>query len=41
MDEIASIIALTLKNHEDEVKLEEASEKVEALTAKFTLYPER
>ena len=33
MDEIASIIAFTLKNHEDEAKLEEASERVEALTA--------
>jgi glycine hydroxymethyltransferase len=40
MDEIASIIAFTLKNHEDEAKLKEASERVEALTNKFTLYPE-
>ncbi len=40
MDEIASIIAFTLKNHEDEAKLEEARERVEALTNKFTLYPE-
>jgi glycine hydroxymethyltransferase len=40
MDEIASIIAFTLKNHEDEAKLQEASEKVSALTNKFTLYPE-
>ncbi|WP_312473230.1 serine hydroxymethyltransferase [Neobacillus sp.] len=40
MDEIASIIAFTLKNHEDEAKLAEASERVEALTGKFTLYPE-
>ncbi|MGG3561270.1 serine hydroxymethyltransferase [Neobacillus rhizosphaerae] len=40
MDEIASIIAFTLKNHEDEVKLEEARGRVEALTSKFTLYPE-
>jgi glycine hydroxymethyltransferase len=40
MDEIASIIAFTLKNHEDVAKLEEAAERVEALTSKFTLYPE-
>lgn len=39
MDEIASIIALALKNHEDEAKLQEASERVAALTAKFPLYP--
>ncbi|MED1202916.1 serine hydroxymethyltransferase [Heyndrickxia acidicola] len=39
MDEIASIISLTLKNHEDETKLEEARNRVEALTAKFELYP--
>jgi glycine hydroxymethyltransferase len=40
MDEIASIIAFTLKNHEDEAKLAEAAARVEALTGKFTLYPE-
>jgi glycine hydroxymethyltransferase len=40
MDEIASIIAFTLKNHEDENKLKEAAARVEALTGKFTLYPE-
>ncbi len=40
MDEIASIIAFTLKNHEDEAKLAEAAVRVEALTGKFTLYPE-
>ena len=40
MDEIASIIAFTLKNHEDEAKLEAARGRVEALTNKFTLYPE-
>jgi glycine hydroxymethyltransferase len=40
MDEIASIIAFTLKNHEDEAKLEEAAARVDALTSKFTLYPE-
>ncbi|MCL6571524.1 MAG: serine hydroxymethyltransferase [Bacillus sp. (in: Bacteria)] len=40
MDKIASIIAFTLKNHEDVAKLKEAAERVEALTSKFTLYPE-
>jgi glycine hydroxymethyltransferase len=40
MDEIASIIAFTLKNHEDAAKLEEAAGRVEALTSKFTLYGE-
>ena len=40
MDEIASIIAFTLKNHEDEAKLKDAAARVEALTGKFTLYPE-
>ncbi|MDQ0974453.1 glycine hydroxymethyltransferase [Neobacillus niacini] len=40
MDEIASIIAFTLKNHEDEAKLKEAAARVEALTGRFTLYPE-
>ena len=39
MDEIASIIGLVLKNHEDEAKLEEAKQRVEALTSKFELYP--
>ncbi|PWW31176.1 glycine hydroxymethyltransferase [Cytobacillus oceanisediminis] len=41
MEEIASIIAFTLKNHEDEEKLIEASQRVEALTSSFTLYPEK
>ncbi|WP_077215069.1 serine hydroxymethyltransferase [Bacillus dakarensis] len=40
MDEIASIIGFTLKNHEDQEKLAEAARRVEALTSKFTLYPE-
>ena len=40
MDEIASIIAFTLKNHEDEAALAQARSRVEALTGKFTLYPE-
>jgi glycine hydroxymethyltransferase len=39
MDEIASIIGLVLKNHEDESKLQEAVQRVEALTGKFQLYP--
>jgi glycine hydroxymethyltransferase len=40
MDEIASIIAFSLKNHENEAKLAEARSRVEALTSRFTLYPE-
>ncbi|WP_100333025.1 serine hydroxymethyltransferase [Bacillus alkalisoli] len=38
MDEIASLIAATLKNHENEEKLAEIAEKVAALTSKFELY---
>ena len=41
MEEIASIISFTLKNHEDEAKLAEARDRVAALTSRFTLYPER
>ncbi|CAM3837913.1 serine hydroxymethyltransferase [Mesobacillus zeae] len=41
MDEIASIIASTLKNHENEQKLEEAAKRVEELTSRFELYSER
>ncbi|QED49728.1 serine hydroxymethyltransferase [Cytobacillus dafuensis] len=40
MEEIASIIAFTLKNYEDEGKLEEARNRVVSLTSNFTLYPE-
>ncbi|EZP75313.1 serine hydroxymethyltransferase [Parageobacillus genomosp. 1] len=40
MDEIASIISLVLKHHEDETKLEEARKRVAALTEKFPLYQE-
>lgn len=40
MEEIASIIGFTLKNHEDEEKLAEAKARVETLTGKFPLYPE-
>jgi glycine hydroxymethyltransferase len=39
MDEIAAIIALTLKNADNEEKLAEAAKRVEALTSKFVLYP--
>ncbi|WP_312096483.1 serine hydroxymethyltransferase [Niallia sp.] len=38
MDEIASIIGFTLKNHEDTEKLAEAAKRVTALTSKFELY---
>ncbi|PKG21987.1 serine hydroxymethyltransferase [Niallia nealsonii] len=40
MDEIASIIGFTLKNHEDADKLAEAAKRVESLTSKFVLYKE-
>jgi glycine hydroxymethyltransferase len=39
MDEIGSIIGLVLKNYEDEAKLDEAKNRVQALTSKFELYP--
>ncbi|RFU64260.1 serine hydroxymethyltransferase [Bacillus sp. V59.32b] len=39
MDEIAAIIGLVLKNHEDKAKLEEATQRVEALSGKYELYP--
>jgi len=38
MDELASIMAFTLKNHEDEEKLKEAKERVLKLTGQFPLY---
>ncbi|MFD1852182.1 serine hydroxymethyltransferase [Oceanobacillus bengalensis] len=38
MKEIASIIAFTLKNHEDGAALQEAETRVKALTDKFPLY---
>ncbi|WP_026133831.1 serine hydroxymethyltransferase [Oceanobacillus kimchii] len=38
MKEIASIISLTLKNHENETKLKEAVQRVQTLTEKFPLY---
>ncbi len=40
MDEVASIIAKTLKNHEDEAVLKESAERVAALTSKYALYQE-
>lgn len=39
MDEIASIIADTLKNHENEEVLETSRKRVEALSSKYVLYP--
>lgn len=39
MDEIGEIIALTLKNHDDEAKLDEARQRVAALSKKFPMYP--
>lgn len=39
MDEIASIIAYTLKNHDNEQALGEARQRVNALTEKFPMYP--
>lgn len=38
MKEIASIMSLTLKNHEDEAVLKEAADRVLALTSKSPLY---
>ncbi|MEW9677035.1 serine hydroxymethyltransferase [Lentibacillus sp. L22] len=38
MKEIAAIISLTLKHHEDEAKQKEAAKRVKALTDKFPLY---
>ncbi|CAM5614694.1 serine hydroxymethyltransferase [Bacillus safensis FO-36b] [Bacillus safensis subsp. safensis] len=40
MKEVGSIIALALKHHEDEAKLEEAKKRVSDLTARFPLYNE-
>lgn len=39
MDEIASIIADTLKNHENEEVLETSRKRVDALSSKYVLYP--
>ncbi|APC49752.1 serine hydroxymethyltransferase [Virgibacillus halodenitrificans] len=38
MKEIAAIISLTLKNHEDESKLKEAADRVQQLTTKLPIY---
>lgn len=39
MDEIAAIISLALKNHENEDVLKEAADRVAALSGKYELYP--
>ncbi len=39
MDEIASIIADTLKDHENEEVLESSRKRVDALSSKYVLYP--
>ncbi|WP_100405720.1 serine hydroxymethyltransferase [Bacillus solitudinis] len=39
MDELGAIIALTLKNVDNAEKQEEARNRIEALTAKFPMYP--
>lgn len=41
MDEIAAIMALTLKHLDDEDKQQEAKDRVQALTGKFPLYPNK
>lgn len=41
MDEIAAIMALTLKHMDDEEKRNQAAKRVQELTAKFSLYPNR
>ncbi|MFD2446783.1 serine hydroxymethyltransferase [Bacillus sp. CGMCC 1.16607] len=41
MDAIASIIADTLKDHENEATLEKSRQRVADLTSKFILYPEK
>ncbi|RSL29661.1 serine hydroxymethyltransferase [Salibacterium salarium] len=39
MDEIGAVMALALKNHDDEETLKEAARRVDALTEKFPMYP--
>ncbi|WP_252314665.1 serine hydroxymethyltransferase [Sinobaca sp. H24] len=39
MDELGKIIAIVLKNTEDDQKLKEAADRVDQLTAKFPMYP--
>lgn len=39
MEEVASIIALTLKHHDNQEKMTEARERIQSLTKKFPLYP--
>lgn len=38
MEEVGKVMALTLKNHDDEASLKEASERVDALTKQFPMY---
>lgn len=38
LKEVGSIIAFTLKNHQDEAKMEEAKERVKKLTDRFPIY---
>lgn len=39
MDELGKIIAIVLKNTDDDQKLKEAADRVDQLTAKFPMYP--
>lgn len=39
MDEVGAIIALVLKNHDNEEKIKEASARVNELTKQFPMYP--
>lgn len=39
MDELGKIIAIVLKNIDDDQKLKEAADRVDQLTAKFPMYP--
>ncbi|WP_025025767.1 serine hydroxymethyltransferase [Caldalkalibacillus mannanilyticus] len=41
MKEIANIMAISLKNPEDEGKQKEAAQRIEALTKRFALYPNK
>ncbi len=38
MEEVGAIMALTLKNHDNEEKLQEAKDRVKALTEQFPMY---
>lgn len=41
IEEIAALICLTLKNHTNEQTLEEVKQRVDALTSRFALYPNK